>query len=249
LALRQNTPGADDERTGGASLPSRGESAVLPPHPSKSVGIGCRLSPTPVVPYIVGRLNDDSGAARDGHPERIRSAEAARRAAAAKGNSRLISALGIAAALAAVWWLWSGHTDPFLLGLGALSCLSVVGLCWRMGILDDETVPLGLRPLRLLRYSVWLIREIVLSNLDVTRRILTRELPIRPVVIRVRSRQKSDLGRVIFANSITLTPGTVTISLDGDELTVHALSIAEADHDREIAVDMNRRVLELERTS
>ena len=111
-----------------------------------------------------------------------------------------------------------------------------------MGIDDSEGAPLlGLRPLG---YAGWLAVEIVKSNIDVASRILNPGLPIQPQVIRVRSTQKTDLGRVIFANSITLTPGTVSMEIRGDEIIVHALSTDAADFDA--SGEMNRRVTALE---
>ncbi len=88
---------------------------------------------------------------------------------------------------------------------------------------DLEGAPLEVTP-RALLYAPWLIWQIVRANVDVARIILHPGLPIRPHVIRVRAGQETELGRVIYANSITLTPGTVTIDLQGRDLTVHALT-------------------------
>ena len=112
-----------------------------------------------------------------------------------------------------------------------------------MHIADEEGVPieLGLRPFV---YAIWLIKEIVLANIDVARRVLDPRLPIRPRLIRVKASQTGDLGRVIYANSITLTPGTVSVDMQGDEITVHALTADAADEDK--SGEMDRRVTELE---
>jgi multicomponent Na+:H+ antiporter subunit E len=143
-----------------------------------------------------------------------------------------------------VWVLWSGHFTPLLLGFGAGSCVGVVLLCRRMRIIDEEGVPvqLGLRPF--VQYLPWLIKEIVLANIDVARRILDPRLPIRPSVLRVKASQKDELGRVVYANSITLTPGTVSMGLEGDEILVHALSAEAAQF--EASGEMDRRVSRLE---
>ena len=113
-----------------------------------------------------------------------------------------------------------------------------------MKIVDPEGVPrqLGLRPF--IFYAPWLVKEIVVANFDVACRILNPKLPIQPSVIRVRALQHGDLGRVIYANSITLTPGTVSIDMKGSQVTVHALSYEGAVED--LAGEMNRRVLDLE---
>ena len=113
-----------------------------------------------------------------------------------------------------------------------------------MNLIDQEGVPLqlGLRPFT--HYAPWLFKEIVLANIDVACRILTPSLPIRPRMIRIKSSQKGDLGRVIFANSITLTPGTVSVDLVGNEFVVHALTEAAAADDA--SGEMDRRVTALE---
>ena len=122
---------------------------------------------------------------------------------------------GLVAILAVVWLLLSGYFDkPLLLGLGAASVAFVVFISLRMRIVDDEL------------------------------RILRPGLPIRPRLIRVRAGQRTDVGRVIYANSITLTPGTVTIDTEGDHITVHALTEEAAEGVR--TGEMDRRVARVE---
>lgn len=125
--------------------------------------------------------------------------------------------------LAVVWLLLSGHYTGLLLGLGALSCLFVAWIAHRMEVVDHEGHPIHIS-WRAPMYWLWLGWEIVKANLDVTRRILDPRLPISPTVFKVTASQKSDLGRVTYANSITLTPGTVSLSLFKNEIEVHALS-------------------------
>ena len=151
--------------------------------------------------------------------------------------------IGLALALAAVWLLWSGHYTPLLLGLGAASCAATLAISLRMNIVDQEGAPIGLPP-RLLLYLPWLFLEIVKANLHVAARILHPRLPISPRIIRLRAGQSGDLGRVIYANSITLTPGTVSIETEGDTITVHALT-AEAE-EGVLTGEMDRRVTRLE---
>jgi multicomponent Na+:H+ antiporter subunit E len=131
--------------------------------------------------------------------------------------------LNIFVVLMLVWLGSSGHWEPLLIGLGVLSCLLVVGIALRMRIADPEGAPLVLS-LRGLLYVPWLAWQIAKANVDVARRILSPRLPIAPRVIRVKASQRSDLGRVIYANSITLTPGTVSLRVEGDEIVVHALT-------------------------
>lgn len=76
---------------------------------------------------------------------------------------------------------------------------------------------------RLLQYGYVLVREIVSANLTVCRMILTRKETMEPVVVRVHTDLKTETAKVILANSITLTPGTITVSMSGQELLVHCL--------------------------
>jgi multicomponent Na+:H+ antiporter subunit E len=157
--------------------------------------------------------------------------------------SKLSHAIKLGLFLFAIWLLLSGHYTPLLLTLGVLSTLLVVLLTTRAELIDEETQPVLLKPSVLL-YWIWLGREIIKSNIDVARRILSPGLPISPTLFTVRSGQKTELGRVTYANSITLVPGTVTVDIDGDVFTVHALTqAAAADLKRG---EMNRRVCNVE---
>ncbi len=159
------------------------------------------------------------------------------------GNVR--PALNLLVVLFGMWLLWSGHYTTQLIGFGLVSCLGVVLLCWRMGIVDREALPLDLT-WRTLRYIPWLTLEVVKSNIDLAKRVLSPRLPISPQLVELQATQKTDLGRITFANSITLTPSTVTIEARRDgRFVVHALA-------HEIAQDlrngeMDRRVSRLEK--
>ena len=131
--------------------------------------------------------------------------------------------LGILLWLGLAWLVWSGHLEPLMLGYGAASCALVLWLSLRMKLIDPESVPHHLLGGMLL-YIPWLLLEIAKANLHVARVILTPSLPIRPRVIRVRATQRSELGNTIFANSITLTPGTVALDVRGGSILVHALT-------------------------
>jgi multicomponent Na+:H+ antiporter subunit E len=158
----------------------------------------------------------------------------------------LLHALGLWLFCFGLWLLLSGYFDvPLLLSFGVLSCALVVFVAWRTEAIDPEERPLRLRlNLHVLGYWPWLLWQIVLANLDVAKRIVDPKLPISPTLITLKPSQRSDLGRVIYANSITLTPGTVTTDLSGDTLEVHALTREAADSLLE--GDMDRRVTRLE---
>ncbi|MGD8783189.1 MAG: Na+/H+ antiporter subunit E [Thioalkalispiraceae bacterium] len=126
------------------------------------------------------------------------------------------------------WVLLSGHFEPLLLVLGVISTLLTIYIAQRMHVIDQESYPVQ-QLARLLRFYLFLGKEIILANLDVIKRILKPGPSISPQVIQLPAKQHSDLAKVIYANSITLTPGTVTLDLSGNELKVHALSQEAAD--------------------
>ncbi len=145
--------------------------------------------------------------------------------------------------LMAVWLLLSGHFTPTLITYGVLCCVGVVALMAHLRILDHEALPthFGIRPFL---YLPWLLKEIVLSNLAVARVILSPSLPIHPRILRVTAGQKTEVGQVIYANSITLTPGTVTLDVRDGHFLVHALTTESAAG--LLSGEMDRRVTYLE---
>ena len=127
------------------------------------------------------------------------------------------------------WLLLSGHFEPLLLGLGLASVVLTIFLAKRMNVIDHESYPLHLSS-QSPAFFVYLFREIVNANIDVIKRIMKPSgKSISPQLIEIPVPQKTDLGRVIYANSITLTPGTVSVELTKDKVTVHALTKQAAD--------------------
>ena len=120
------------------------------------------------------------------------------------------------------WFLLSGHTSGLLIGLGVFSTLLTIYLSNRMKIIDNEAYPFHLS-LRLFRYYIFLGKEIIVANIDVIKKIINPST-IDPQVATIPARKHTDISKVTYANSITLTPGTVTMALSEDELTVYALS-------------------------
>ena len=137
----------------------------------------------------------------------------------------------------------SGFFTPLLLSLGVASVIAVVWIAHRMDVIDHEGHPIHLT-FRAFLYWPWLLKEIILANIAVARVIISREMPIQPTVFGVTATQKTDLGHVIYANSITLTPGTVTIDIDKDNLSVHALTTDAAENLK--TGEMDRHVTEVE---
>ena len=146
----------------------------------------------------------------------------------------------------AIWLILSGHytfDHTLVLATCVLSCGFVVYLVSRLDIVDEEGIPIHLAR-HMVLYIPWLLWAIFKANIDVAKRILSPRLPIAPRIVRVSGTQKTDLCRVIFANSITLTPGTVSLDLDEEDIVVHALTEEAADDVQ--SGDMDHRVTTLE---
>jgi len=138
----------------------------------------------------------------------------------------VFQAIALAAALAGFWVLLSGYWLTLIVALGIASIALCVFIARRLDIVDHEGHPVHLT-LPGLTYFPWLIKEIVMSNIAVAKAILFGG--VRPQVLRVKASQADALGQTIYANSITLTPGTVSISIDDDMITVHAIMDDTAD--------------------
>ena len=146
--------------------------------------------------------------------------------------------LGLVLALAGFWLSMSGHNEPLILALGGVSVLLSCILAYRLDIIDREGSPY-MRILGFIAYFPWLMNEIVKANITVIRACLKADLDIAPALVKVKTICKSDLAKVTFANSITLTPGTVTVEIEGDKLLVHG--IYEQDAQPEAFAEMDRR--------
>ena len=140
----------------------------------------------------------------------------------------MIYSVSLGIALFAFWLLLSGHFEPFLIAMGAASAIAVVLFSRRMRVIDHEGHPIGLC-LQALLYWPWLAKEIVKSAFTVSRIILDPRLPISPTMVRFKPSQRSVVGLVTHANSITLTPGTITVEAEGGEFLVHGLTKTSAD--------------------
>ena len=146
----------------------------------------------------------------------------------ASGPIPFLSIAILALLLAVAWVLWSGFFKPLLLGLGLLSCVLTLLIVRRMGYLDKEAFAFHYNH-RLLGFWVWLCKEVVLSSLDVARVVLKREIKVEPRVIKIDARRLSQGDQALLGNSITLTPGTLTLDVHEGRLLVHALTTQGAD--------------------
>lgn len=151
----------------------------------------------------------------------------------------MLRSVSLVVALYVFWLLLSGMFTPFLLAAGAGCALAVVWFARRMDVVDREGHPVHLGP-GVLRYWGWLAVEVVKSAWAVTRIVLHPRLPISPTLVRLQPTQRSAIGLVVHAQSITLTPGTIAIEVDPDEFVVHGLTREGAL--ATIASEMDRRV-------
>jgi len=152
----------------------------------------------------------------------------------------------LSATLFGFWLALSGnYTNTFFI-IGAICAISTAALGVRMAVVDEEGHPIHLF-FRALTYWPWLLWEIAKSAINVTAIILSPKLPVSPTLVKIKADQKTGLGVSIFANSITLTPGTIAVDVVGGEILVHALSKSGAEELEEGT--MNRRVVKFEGAS
>jgi multicomponent Na+:H+ antiporter subunit E len=155
----------------------------------------------------------------------------------------VVRAISLAGFLFAFWLALSGHYTPGLIAAGAGSAIFCVWVARRMRVLDPEGHPFHLLP-GAVTYFPWLIWEIAKSAWAVSKIILHPALPVSPTMTVVKASQRTSLGVATYANSITLTPGTITVGVSGNDLTVHAL-VREGADDLE-AGGMDARVTQFE---
>ncbi|MBT8421251.1 MAG: Na+/H+ antiporter subunit E [Gammaproteobacteria bacterium] len=160
--------------------------------------------------------------------------------------TKLSGAISLSLVLSALWLVLSGMFDIKLLMFGLMSVVFVVYLSLRMDVAEHEgdAIHMHIGLLRYYLYWVWLIGEIIKSSIDVCRRVLDPRYPISPTMVQIHTSQKTDVGKVNYANSITRTPGTVTVDVRENQFLVHALT-REAIADLQTG-EMDRRVSALE---
>ena len=131
-----------------------------------------------------------------------------------------------------LWGVWLILTSPWN-GQEAIAGALIAGLVAFLPVFPVS--PLGdlkLNPKALaylLAYAFVFLKALVLSNIDVAYRVLNPRLPIDPGIVKVKTRLKTPLGRLLLANSITLTPGTITMEMRGEDIYVHWIKVAARD--------------------
>jgi multicomponent Na+:H+ antiporter subunit E len=155
----------------------------------------------------------------------------------------LATAGALAASLFAFWLVLSGMYTAFLVASGAGAAIAIAAFARRMEVVDREGYPLRFL-VAIVTYWPWLAKEILVCGWRVARIVADPRLPVSPVLVRFRPSQESVVGLVTHANSITLTPGTLTVEAEPGEFLVHALT-REGGAELE-GSDMDRRVRRLE---
>ena len=145
----------------------------------------------------------------------------------------------------ALWLLMSGIYKPLVIGLGVFSALLCTWIVNRLGLLKLNGFFEEFALFRVIRYSFWLVIEIGKADWAITKVILSPELPKRQRLIHVPAEQRTEHGKMMFGNSITITPGTVTVETEPDYFIVHALTDEAADK-RALAA-MGAKVCSIER--
>ncbi len=140
----------------------------------------------------------------------------------------------------------SGVYEPLTIGFGVISSLLCTWIMSRLGILGSKGIAGDVGVLKFIKYLFWLTIEIGKTDWAVTKVILSPKLTTRQRLITVPASQQSDFGKMLFANSITITPGTITVETEPDHFIIHALTDEAADHDA--LTDMGRRVCNIEHT-
>ena len=139
------------------------------------------------------------------------------------------------------WLLLSGMYTPFLLAAGVGSAAAITLLSKRMRLADEESHPIHMAWGAVFSYWPWLIKEILISSWDVAKRIVNPALPISPTLVEFTPSQKTPVGLVTHANSITLTPGTIAVEVESGRFLVHSLTaegaaaLANSEMDRRCA--------------
>jgi len=126
------------------------------------------------------------------------------------------------------WLVLSGDYTAIILVAGSISILGVVVLAHRRSLVLDQGHPAHL-VLQAVTYLPWLVLEIAKASWQFTKIILNPKLPISPTLICARASLKTSVGRPVYANSITRTPGTISAEVSGDEFLIHAIRLEGAD--------------------
>ena len=128
------------------------------------------------------------------------------------------------------WIIFNGNVtlEIFIFGV-VIAAVMLAFMCKFMDYSLKKELNVYKKSIWFLVYVALLLREIVKANLAIIPKILTVEEEMDPIIVKFRTSLKSDFTRMLLANSITLTPGTITVSLEDDEYTIHCLDTSLAE--------------------
>ncbi|MBR1552639.1 MAG: Na+/H+ antiporter subunit E [Schwartzia sp.] len=161
-------------------------------------------------------------------------------------GSPAVHLLSMAVVLFGFWMLLSGNTQTKFLVYGVLTAVIAAWVTYPVLLVPNASdtkkyFVFGVNPVKLVLYLVWLFWQLILANIDVIRATVRPEIEIDPSVVRFRYQTDNPMAKVVLANSITLTPGTVTMNMTEDGLyEVHALTAGAAEGLR--GGDMQKKV-------
>ncbi len=144
----------------------------------------------------------------------------------ARPIERFLAVILVSLALTALYALWSGSTNRgnlLVIGAAALLISALFARARRFPRITPKRIIYGIA------YIPYLFVSIVRANIDVASRVVRREIPIKPGIVAVKTKLRSPMGRTILANSITLTPGTLSVDIRGDRLFIHWIDVEDAE--------------------
>ena len=152
-------------------------------------------------------------------------------------KSKFLNSLTTFVLLFGFWLLLSGKYDLFHLTLGIVCSMIITFTGYQLLFANVRIGDIKLTLIRFLKYIPWLLFQIITSNFHVARLVLSPNMPINPKIIKFKTKLESDISWVVLANSITLTPGTITMDIKEGEFFVHALS-------EKVSDDLNTGIME-----
>lgn len=135
-----------------------------------------------------------------------------------------------------IWIIFNGQLTWEIAAVGAvIAGLMYAFICKFLDYKPQTDFLIGKKLFLILYYVVVLVKEIIKANFTVIRMITSSQIEMEPVIVRFKTTLKTTPARILLANSITLTPGTITVFMEEDEFVVHCL-------DKELAAGINSSV-------
>ena len=154
-------------------------------------------------------------------------------------------AVGLLVVFMAFWLVLSGQTTAYLIGCGLVTSLAIVGVLWRKGLLQDGAWLGRFMTWGALTYFPWLLKEVVVANWKVLQLVWSPTLKLEPSMVEVALEPTTPMGHTVLANSITMTPGTVSVEVEPGSILVHAINAEARDGLQESTMAQRVRALEL----